>query len=59
MATPPSKARWDRKHVLRVAVSLNRDSEGDLVERVEREENRSAYLKRLIREDIERENKPQ
>ena len=35
------------------------DSEGDLVERVEREENRSAYLKRLIREDIERENKPQ
>lgn len=57
MVTPPSKRRWDDAHVLRVAVSLNRDSEADLVERVEREPNRSAYIKCLIRADVEREGR--
>ena len=48
-------ARYERENLLRVMVKFNRNTEGSLVERVEREPNKAGYIKRLVREDVERE----
>lgn len=52
--TYPSKKRYDEKNVLRVAVGFNRRTEPELVARIEREDNKAGYLKRLVREDLGR-----
>lgn len=49
-----SNARYEKENLLRVMVKFNRKTEPDLVERVESQENRAGYLKRLVKEDIER-----
>ncbi len=51
----PTNYRYSKENLLKVMVGFNRRTEPDLVERVEREENKAGYLKRLVREDIERE----
>ena len=52
--TYPSKKKYESEKVLKVTVGFSRISEPDLVERIEKEESRAGYLKRLVREDIER-----
>lgn len=54
MVTYPSKKRYDKENILRVAVGFNRRTEPELVERVEEEENKAAYIRSLVREDVER-----
>lgn len=51
----PTNYRYSKESLLKVMVGFNRRTEPDLVERMEREENKAGYLKRLVREDIERE----
>lgn len=53
----PANKRYNAKNVVNVTVSLNRSTEPDLVEWMARQENRSGYIKRLIREDMERNRK--
>lgn len=53
--TYPSKARYDAKNVVKVTVGFNRATEPELVERMEREENKAGYLKGLVRDDVARE----
>ena len=48
--------RYHAKAIMRVTVDFNRNTESDLVERIEREPNRSGYIKQLVREDVERRN---
>ena len=55
MPTYPSKKRYDAKNILKVAVGFNRNTEPELVERMEREESKATFLKRLVREQVERE----
>lgn len=55
MVTYPSKKRYDAKNILKVAVGFNRNTEPELVERMEREESKATFLKRLVREQVERE----
>ena len=50
----PSNAKYEREKLLSVLVKFNRNTEPELVERVEQQENKAGYLKRLVREDIER-----
>lgn len=57
MVTYPSKKRYDAKNILRVTVGFNRNVEPDSVKALEEEENRSQYIKRLVREDVERRRK--
>ena len=54
MAYYPANKRYAEKNLLKVTVSFNRKTEPQLVERVEQEEKRAAYLKRLVKEDVER-----
>lgn len=53
--TYPSKKKYESEKVLKVTVGFSRISEPELVERVEKQESRAGYLKRLVKEDIERE----
>lgn len=55
MVTYPSKKHYDAKNILKVAVGFNRNTEPELVERMEREESKATFLKRLVREQVERE----
>ena len=55
----PSSAKYEREKLLRVMVKFNRKHEPDLVERMEQQENKAGYLKRLVKEDIEREGNAQ
>lgn len=54
MVTYPSKKRYDKANIVRVAAGFNRKTEPELVERIEEEENKAGYIKRLVREDVER-----
>lgn len=51
----PANKRYEEKNIVKVAVGFNRRTEPELVARVEMEDNRAGYLKRLVREDIARE----
>lgn len=55
MVTYPSKKRYDAKNIVKVAVGFNRNTEPELVERIEKEPSKATFLKRLVREQIERE----
>lgn len=57
MTVFPSKKRYDAKNIVRVTASFNRKTEPELVERIEREEHKGTFLKRLVREQIKREEK--
>lgn len=59
MVTYPSKKRYDAKNILKVAVGFNRNTEPELVERMEREESKATFLKQLVREQVEREKRQQ
>ena len=50
----PSSAKYEREKLLRVMVKFHREREADLVERMEQQDNKAGYLKRLVKEDIER-----
>ena len=45
---------YQRENIVRVVVKLNRKTDADILARLEAEDNRQGYIKRLIREDMER-----
>ena len=51
----PSNARYEKKNLVKVVTAFNRKTEPELVKRIEQEENKAGDIKRLVREDIERE----
>ena len=55
MPTYPSKKRYDAKTIVKVTVGFNRNTEPELVERIEQEESKATFLKQLVREQVERE----
>lgn len=50
-----SNAKYEKENLLRVMVKFNRKTEPELVERMESQENKAGYLKRLVKDDIERD----
>ena len=54
MPTYPSKKKYDRENIVRVAVGFNRRTEPELVKRIEEEENKAGYIRRLVQEDVDR-----
>lgn len=59
MVTYPSKKRYDAKNIVKVTVGFNRNTEPELVERMEREESKASFLKQLVRDQVEREKRQQ
>ena len=54
MAYYPANLRYEKKNILQVKVGFNRNTESELVERLEEEPNRARYIKELVREDVRR-----
>lgn len=50
----PANKRYEHKALVRVSVAFNRNTEPELVERIEQQESKAGYLKRLVREDVKR-----
>lgn len=48
---------YDRKNTKLVGMKLNRNTDADILNFLEKQENIQGYLKRLIREDIEKTGK--
>lgn len=46
--------QYQRENIVRVVVKLNRKTDADILARLEAEDNRQGYIKRLIREDAAR-----
>ncbi len=53
-AAKAAKARYDSKTAKYYSLKLNTNTDKDIIDRLAAEESVQGYLKRLIREDIER-----
>jgi len=51
-AAKAAKARYDAKTARYISLKLNTNTDKDLIEHLAAQENVQGYLKRLIREDI-------
>lgn len=49
------QAKYQAKQMTQISVKLNRVTDADIIERLDAQESKLGYIKRLIREDIERE----
>ena len=57
MALPETirKAKRDKLYTRHFGIKLNTHTDGELIERLEKQSSIQGYIKRLIREDIDRE----
>lgn len=53
----PANKRYEKNALRKVMIAFNRNTEPDLVEWIENTDNKAGYIKRLIREDMERNQK--
>ena len=53
--TSEKQARYDAKATVRVGLKLNRKTDADVIQRLTSVESMQGYIKKLIRQDIERE----
>lgn len=54
MAQSEALKRYRKRTVKHCGFDLNRNTDADLIAHLEEQPNRAEYLKRLIREDMER-----
>ena len=54
MGTPRTKAanKYHKEHCRQYCLRFNRGTDADVIARIEAQENKQGYLKRLIRQDI-------
>ena len=52
MPDSESKKEWMRKNKIILTIGLMRTTENDIISHLEKQENKSGYIKRLIREDM-------
>lgn len=55
-AAKAAKAKYDAKTARYVSLKLNSNTDKDILSRLESEPNIQAYIKRLIRDDIGKQN---
>ena len=46
--------KWDKANIRRFVLKVTKTTEKDILDKLEAQENVNGYIKRLIREDIER-----
>lgn len=49
-----ANAKSDKKNAKYVTFKFNKNTDIDILERLEKQENKQGYIKKLIREDIKR-----
>lgn len=50
-----AQARYDAANTQRITLKLNRKTDSDVIEKLNSVESKQGYIKRLIREDVKRE----
>lgn len=50
----PAQNRYSKKVIRHIGFDLNRNTEPDLIEWLESQHNKAGYIKKLIRDDMER-----
>lgn len=53
--SPAAVKKWQAAHIKRYGFPVSMDREKDIIARLEAQENKSGYIKTLIRADIEKE----
>lgn len=53
-AKKAAKAKYDAKTARYISLKLNKNTDAELISRLDKEENIQSYIKRLIREDIKK-----
>lgn len=48
-------AKYDAKNTRKIVLKLNKATDADILKRLDAVDNRQGYIKRLIREDIEKD----
>lgn len=49
-----ANAKHDKKNTVRIGLKLNKNTDADILEQLERSGNKQGYIKGLIREDMEK-----
>lgn len=52
MPQSEAKTKWDRENTVVVTMKLNKNQDGDILQRLEEVDNKQGYIKDLIRADI-------
>lgn len=47
--------RYDKKNTIGLGLKFMKNTEADIIERLQQQDSKAGYIKRLIREDIARE----
>ena len=55
MAQTEYMVNYERENLRQIRLKINRKTEPDLLEWIEKQENIQGYIKRLIQEDMDRE----
>ena len=50
-----ASAKYDAEHTVRLSLKLNRETDADILDRLDQVESKQGYIKGLIREDLRRE----
>lgn len=53
-AAKAAKARYDAKTAKYISMKLNKNTDKDLIEHLDKQSNKQEYLKNLIREDMKK-----
>lgn len=51
-----AKTRWDRENTVVVTMKLNKNTDADILEKLDSVEYKQKYIKELIRADISKED---
>lgn len=49
---PQSKITWDKIHTRQIKFKFNKSTDADILEKLDSLDNKTAYIKDLIRKDI-------
>ena len=47
---------YNKKNILQILVKINRLTESEIIEHLEKQQNKNGYIKKLIIEDMKKEN---
>ena len=49
--------KYEKANVIQISFKLNKNTDGDIIDALSKQENRSGYIKQLIREDMRKRKK--
>ena len=52
MPDSEAKRAWDAQNTVYVSLKLNKKTDADILKRLDKQESKQGYIKRIIREDI-------